>query len=209
MKNFKTYTITIGAVITVSFFAFLLNTSQAKQGSFESKKIKISSQAEKERARKYFTDTILVNQHDKKVRFYTDVLEGHVVMLNVMYSSCKGSCPLMTKLLTHVKAKLGTRFGKDIYFASISNDPERDTPSALTRFAIKQHAVDKGWSFLTGKKHNVEKIVKKMGFYNKNFEEHSALLVAGNARTGHWIKIKPSTPLAGIVIKLNQLADEG
>ena len=187
----------------------LLNISQAMQGEHPVIKSKKISKQEWERARNYFTDTVLVDQHGKKHRFYSDVLDGRIVMINVMYSNCKGACPMMTKMLTHVKDEVGDRFGKDIFFVSISNNPERDTPEAMARFAKKQNAMDKGWYFLTGEKPELEKIVRKLGFYSNNFEEHTSLLLAGNTRTGHWIKIKPSTPLPGITIKLNQLADEG
>jgi hypothetical protein len=39
-------------------------------------------------------------------------------------------------------------------------------------------------------------------------ETHSALLLAGNVRTRHWMKINPMTPVPVIVLKLQQLASE-
>lgn len=192
-------------VLSLPLLAVFANTSAvlAESGS---KKL---SQKEWEKARNYFTDTVLMNQHGKKVRFYSDVLDDRVVMLNVMYSDCKGACPMMTKIMTKLKDRLGARFGKEIQFVSISNNPEKDTPEALTNFAKKQEALVDGWSFLTGDKDSVNNIVRKLGFYTENHEEHTSLLIAGNTRTGHWIKIKPGTPMQGIAMKLNQLADEG
>lgn len=197
----------VGMVVSLS--VALANSSQAIQAEKGAIKGKQISKQEWERARNYFTDTVLVDQNGKKHRFYSDVLDGRIVMINVMYSNCLGACPLMTKKMGHVKDEVGARFGKDIFFVSLSNNPERDTPEALSKFAKKQNAVHKGWYFLTGEKPVLEKIVRKLGFYSNNYEEHTSLLLAGNTRTGHWIKIKPSTPLPGIVIKLNQLADEG
>ena len=169
---------------------------------------KISKQ-EWERARNYFTDTPLVDQNGNKLRFYSDVLDGKVVILNVMYTSCKGSCPITTQMLNKVRQRIGKRFGKDIHFVSISNNPDKDSPAELAKFAKKQNAVTKGWTFLTGDKKHINQIVKKLGFFSQNHEAHTAMLIAGNTRTGHWIKIKPGSPMPGIVLKLNSLADEG
>jgi protein SCO1/2 len=209
IKNNKHTMTTVFISLMFILFVSMVNAGQIKLLDTVGKSTTQTSKEKKQKARDYFSDTVLINQHGKKVRFYTDVLDDRIILLNVMYTSCKGSCPLMTKKLTHVRNGLGSRFGKEIFFASLSNNPKEDTPAALAKFAKKQHAVDKGWSFLTGKKDNITKIVKKMGFYTQRFEEHSALLVAGNTRTGHWIKIKPSTPLEGIILKLTQLADEG
>lgn len=209
MKFFKLEFLTFITTIIAILFALTLEATYAKQPDSIVAKQKQISQAELERARNYFTDTQLVDQNGREVRFYSDVLDGRVVLMNVMYSSCEGACPMMTRMLTQVKKELGSRFGEDIYFVSISNDPERDTPETLSKFAAKHNAAHDGWYFLTGDKDKVNAVIKKLGFYSKDFEQHTSLLIAGNTRTGHWLKIEPSSPLPGIVLKLNQLADEG
>ena len=45
--------------------------------------------------------------------------------------------------------------GKDIFFYSITIDPKRDTPAVLKDYAEKYH-VGPGWTFLTGKKDEIE-----------------------------------------------------
>ena len=165
--------------------------------------------AEKERARNYFTDTLLTTQKGETVKFYSDTLDGHVVAVNVMYTSCEGACPLLTQMLTQVRRELGDQFGDDIRFVSISNDPVRDTPEALTEFARKQGANEKGWTFLTGNKLDVDRVISKLGLYTKNFEEHLSMILIGNTRTGHWKKIQPNTPYQAIVLQLKELANEG
>ncbi|HEY6612371.1 MAG TPA: SCO family protein, partial [Pseudomonas sp.] len=58
-------------------------------------------------ARSYFTDTELLNQDGETVRFYSDVLAGRVVLLNVIFTSCEDACPLITRKLTEVRKALG------------------------------------------------------------------------------------------------------
>ena len=164
---------------------------------------------ERERARNYFTDTELITDKGKKVQFYSDVLEGHIIMINVMYTSCKGACPLITQKLSRVSQELGDLYGEQVHFVSLSNDPERDTPQALTKFAEKQGVNQRGWTFLTGKKDNINHVITKLGLYSADFEQHTSMILLGNTRTGHWKKVPPNTPYQSIVIKLQQLAGEG
>lgn len=173
-------------------------------------KAKTVSPAEDQRARNYFTDTEVLTHLNTKERFYSDVLKSKgVVLINVMYANCEGACPMLTQVLSRVSKKLGDRFGKDIFFVSISNDPVRDTPKKLKTFIKKQKVNEQGWTFLTGKQENVNYIIKKLGLYSENYEQHTSMMIAGNIRTGHWKKLQPNMPLAGIALKLEQLANEG
>ena len=160
-----------------------------------------------ERARGYFTDTELTTHDGRKVRFYSDMLDNRTVVINVIYTSCKGACPMITQMLSFVSKEVGDRFGDDIHFVSISNDPERDTPEVLSEFAQQQGVNLDGWSFLTGPKTDVDQVIKKIGLYVENFEAHKSMLLIGNTRTGHWQKIPPNLPPQAIATKLKEVAD--
>ena len=166
-----------------------------------------ASKTAKPDARAYFTDTVLVNQDGKKMRFYSDVLEGHTVLINVIYTNCKDACPLITQKLIEVKGQIGDLFGKEVRFVSISNDPIRDTPAALKAFARKEHADLPGWVFLTGDKKNVELVLKKLGQFSQDVEAHSTLLIAGNVPEKRWSKIRPDAPTPAIVTRLQLLVN--
>ena len=43
-------------------------------------------------AKKYFSDVVLVNQNGEKLRFYSDLLQGKVVIINSFFATCAGSC---------------------------------------------------------------------------------------------------------------------
>lgn len=165
-------------------------------------------QLEEQRARNYFTDLPLITQEGKTVRFYSDVLHGRVVLINFIYTNCDQSCPVVTQQLIQVRNMLGERFGKEIFFVSISNDPERDSPEAMREFAQNQGADEDGWYFLTGEKDDVNRIITKFGQYSPVPEQHSSLLLAGNVQTRHWLKLRPNEPMKSLLFKLNSLADE-
>ncbi|HEX6829630.1 MAG TPA: SCO family protein [Burkholderiales bacterium] len=158
-------------------------------------------------ARAYFTETELVTQDGKKVRFYSDVLEGRIVLINTIYTNCQDACPLITQKLNEVRAQLGDSFGSKVYFVTISSDPVRDTPKALREFARKQNADPPGWTYLTGPKKNVDLVLKKLGQFSQNVEEHSTLLIAGNVPEKRWSKIRPDAPSVAISERIKLLAD--
>lgn len=162
---------------------------------------------QEEGARSYFTDLELVTQDGQRVRFYTDVLRGKVVLINFAYTHCKDACPLLTRKLTLVRDLVEGQLGDPIQFVTISLEPERDSPATLKQFARRHEADHPGWVFLTGQPDHVNQIIRKLGQYTPDLESHSTMLLAGNVRTAHWMKIPPSAQPAVIAEKLRQLAE--
>jgi protein SCO1/2 len=138
-------------------------------------------------AEKYFTDVILVNQENKDMQFYSDLIKGKVVIINTFFTTCKSVCPPMTHSLTKVQEHLGERLGKEVHIISISVDPDTDTPPRLKDFAEKYKARP-GWYFITGKKENLEMALKKIGQFAKTPDDHTTVMIIGNEKTGLWKK---------------------
>src|ERR1051326_1082850 len=86
-----------------------------------------------------FPDVTLTNKAGQQVRFYTDLIKGKPVLIDLIYTDCKDECPLETARLAQVQKLMGDRIGKDLYFYSISIDPTHDTPDVLKDYADKFH----------------------------------------------------------------------
>jgi protein SCO1/2 len=160
-----------------------------------------SAQAETSAAQKYFTDVELIDQDGKPRRLYSDLLKGKTVVVNAFFTTCTSVCPPMTRNLEKVQDALGERFGRDVFFISISVDPEVDTPVRLKDYAQKFHAKP-GWLFLTGKKENVDWALYKLGQYVEDKSDHTTGIIIGNEATGLWKKalgIAPATELIKVV----------
>lgn len=138
-------------------------------------------------AEKYFTDVVLVNQDGEKMRFYTDLIKGKTVVINSFFATCQGSCLPITRNLEKVQEALGERLGADARIISISVDPTVDTPAELKAFGKKFHARP-GWYFLTGSKENVEFVLKKIGQFVTDKQDHYNIVIVGNEPTGLWKK---------------------
>jgi protein SCO1 len=137
----------------------------------------------------YFPNVELITQNGQKVRFYDDLLKDKIVAIALIYTHCQDACPLETARMAQVQKMLGDRVGHDIFFYSISIDPERDTPAELKTYAEKFHA-GPGWSFLTGKPQDIELISKKLGLYSpdRGRDGHAADLMIGNVAAGQWMR---------------------
>lgn len=143
--------------------------------------------------RRYFTDTKLLDQDGREVRFYTDVLRGKIVLVSFIYTSCTDICPILMHSLSDVQNSLGDRFGKDVFFVSISVDPEDDTPEELKKYAGRYEAKP-GWTFLTGPKKDVDAVIRRFGEFQEDFEDHSMTFVLGDVKNARWSKARGNQP---------------
>ena len=152
-------------------------------------------------AHRYFTDVELVNQNGEKMRLYSDLLKGKVVIVNSFFATCQGSCLPMSRNLEKIQQALAERMGKDLFIISISVDPAVDTPPKLKEYAKKLNAKP-GWYFLTGDKQNVGLALTKLGQFVDDKQDHLNIFIIGNERTGLWKKafgLAPSDALVKIV----------
>ena len=158
-------------------------------------------------AQKYFSDVELIDQDGKPHRFYSDLLKGKTVVVNAFFTTCTSVCPPMTRNLEKVQEALGERFGRDVFFISISVDPEVDTPARLKDYAAKFHAKP-GWMFLTGKKENVDWALYKLGQYVEDKNDHTTGIIIGNEATGLWKKALGIAPPADLIKVVASVADD-
>jgi protein SCO1/2 len=138
----------------------------------------------------YFPNIELTTQDGKTVHFYDDLIKGKIVAIDLIYTTCQYSCPLETARLAQVQKMLGDRVGKDIFFYSITIDPKNDTPQVLKGYAEKFHA-GPGWTFLTGKKEDIDFLSKKLGLYSDpaaTLDGHTPHLLLGNEPMGQWMR---------------------
>lgn len=143
----------------------------------------------------WFPNTSLTNQDGKVLKFYDDMIKGKVVAINFIFTSCPESCPLETAKLLEVYKELGDQVGRDVFFYSISVDPENDTPPVLKKY-MQKFGVGPGWNFLTGNKKEIDQLRTKLGLLNPNVKEekladHNLTFIIGNEATGQWMKRSP------------------
>ena len=157
--------------------------------------------------RNYFTDTTLVDQAGRHMRFYSDLIQGKVVVICPFFTSCAGSCVVSSGTLAKLQDRLGDRLGKDVILISLTVDPDVDNPSRLADYARRVSARP-GWYFLTGEKANLAEVERKLGQYVAVRETHTTTMIVGNEATGLWLKHTNPGDLGGLTAKVEEaLAD--
>ncbi len=141
-------------------------------------------------------NAVLRTHENKQVKFYDDLIKGKQVVINMMYASCDGACPLVTASLVKVHRALKDRMGRDLFMYSISLKPEEDNPSTLKAFAEMHGAVLPGWTFLTGDAYDIDTI--RFSLFRQNhikldtdINTHTAMLRIINDATNTWTCVPP------------------
>lgn len=153
----------------------------------------------------YFTNLPVVTQDGKTLRFYDDVLKNKLVVVSFIYTSCPDICPLTTARLALVKDQLGKAVGRDVFFVSMSVDPENDTPERMKAMAEAFDA-GPGWLFLTGKPEHIRTINARFGNTSPVLSQHKYEIVLGNAKTGDWQRDSPFGEIASIVYNIRGMS---
>ena len=101
-------------------------------------------------------DFVLVNQDNQ--RFDSTQLRGKVVVVNFIFTTCTDVCPLFTANLVQLQRKLNGRYGGELFFVSVTTDPEIDSAKILKAYAQRHGADFKNWAFLTGSEAQLKEV---------------------------------------------------
>ncbi len=94
-------------------------------------------------------------------------LKGKPVLIDFIYTSCRGPCTMLTSKLALVARLLPYELGTKITLVSITLDPEHDHPAQLLNYAHSHEASRKGWLFLTGSPAQIEQVLAAYGLRRK------------------------------------------
>jgi protein SCO1/2 len=75
---------------------------------------------------------------------------GNAVFVDFVFTRCPGPCPIQTARLVDVQRKLPPALAARTRFASITLDPEYDSPERMRAYAEQHGARLERWSFLGG-----------------------------------------------------------
>ena len=131
-------------------------------------------------------------------------LADRVWIAAFVFSRCPTSCPRISKVMKDVQGDLA---GSGVQLASISVDPDFDTPAVLRKFADRYGADPDRWLFLTGEKPEVYRLILdkflqsvsetppsevKEGVEAVSHSERLALIGPGNTLDGLYASFDPA-----------------
>lgn len=101
----------------------------------------------------------LIDQEEREVLFPRFV-KDKVVIAGYIFTNCPDICPLTTNNMRMIQERLKDENVKDVQLVTISFDPENDTPEVLKKFAEIRNLDLSNWTFLTGDKSTIDKLMK-------------------------------------------------
>ena len=132
-------------------------------------------------------DVEVLDQDGKNIHFYSDLIKGKTVAINFIFTNCTTICPPLAATFSRVQRELGDKVGRDVHFISISVDPLTDTPERLKAWGAKFKA-GAGWTFVTGDKQEIDKLLNALGASVARREDHSPAVIVGNDAKGVWTR---------------------
>jgi protein SCO1/2 len=154
-----------------------------------------------------FPNYAVVTHEGFRALFYDDLVVGRTVILHCMSIATE---PLYrtAEALARVQPLLAGRLGRDVFFYSLTVDPEHDTPRALKEFAAR-HGAGPGWLFLTGEPAPVLDLKGRLFSHGPGLSHGDspdcamALLRYGNAAVGLWGSVPAKADPEWIVQRLS------
>jgi protein SCO1/2 len=133
-------------------------------------------------------DLWLVRDDGQRVRLPNELDDGRTVVLNFIYTTCPGVCPMMSAVFTQFQERLGATEREKVHLVSISIDPEQDTPGRLREYA-RRFSAGPQWQHYTGTVTASLAVQKAFNAYRGDKMRHEALTLMRPAPGKPWARI--------------------
>ena len=165
-----------------------------------------------------FPNVELVNQHNQSFAFRDMFMRaGKSVVINSMYTTCRGSCPGTSAMIKKLRRELYPIFQERLIFVSFTLEPEVDRPEQLAKYA---HAYGAGtnqeglcdWHFVTGATSAIDQLRYALGFYNLNpridgdITQHGSSLLVGNPEKDRWSSHVAELSMSSLIASIRRTA---
>ncbi len=132
-------------------------------------------------------DVWAVRDDGARVPLAKEIDDGRPVVLNFIYTTCPGVCPIMSHTFSDLQERLGDD-RKKVHMVSISIDPEQDTPERLRAYAAKFSAGPQ-WQHYTGTVGASVAVQKAFDAYRGDKMAHDPLTLMRAAPGKPWVRV--------------------
>lgn len=154
--------------------------------------------------REYLPNVPVVAQDGRVLNFYDDLIKDKIFVVSFLFTSCRDVCPIAAARLAQLQERLGDRMGTDVFFYSISIDPENDTVEKMQNYA-KTFGAGPGWLFLTGIPEDIKAIRQRLGERSRFLGEHRNDVLIGNGYTSEWQRDSVMGDLERFIVTLEAM----
>ena len=125
------------------------------------------------------------------------------LVLNFVFTTCSTTCSLQTAVLAQLQRDWLAR-GRALQLASITIDPDNDTPEQLRRFAAS-FRIAPGWQFYTGRFDDLLRVQKHFDVYRGSKAAHPPVLLLRRRAGAPWLRVEGFPAAADIAALLETL----
>lgn len=147
-------------------------------------------------------DIELVREDGRTVNIRTTLDAGGPVLVGFIFTTCTAICPITSATFQHVQERLAP--GEHLTVASISIDPEQDTPARLRAYAAKFSAGPR-WHYYTGTVAASIALQKAFDAYRGDKMDHTASAYLRAAPGQPWVRIDGFASAEQILAELRAL----
>jgi len=128
----------------------------------------------------------LVRDDGKNVALIDELNDGRPVVLNFIYTTCTGICPLASHVFSQLQHQLGAERDQ-VHLVSISVDAEEDTPARLRAYA-QQYSAGPSWQHYTGTVAASTAAQRAFDTYKGDKMGHTPVTLVRTAPGGPWVR---------------------
>jgi protein SCO1/2 len=152
-------------------------------------------------------DVAVVRSDGRRVSLRSELNDGRPVVLNFIFTSCPGVCPMMSQVFAQLQRALGPDRDR-VHMVSISIDPEQDTPERLHEYAGKFSAGAQ-WQHYTGSVEASQSVQRAFGVYNGDKMSHAPVTFMRGEPGERWLRIDGLASGLDLLAHYNRLASRG
>jgi len=127
------------------------------------------------------------------------------LLVNFVFTTCSSSCSVQTALLAQVQRTLAAK-GRPLQLASITIDPDNDTPAQLRKFA-GHFGIAAGWQFYTGRFDDLLQVQRHFDVYRGSKSAHPPVLFLRKSARAPWLRVEGFPGAADVVALIDSLPD--
>ena len=152
-------------------------------------------------------DVTLIDQDAREVSLRELVDGGEVVLVDFIFGTCTTICPILSAGFSNLQRRLGSGPGGPVLI-SFSIDPEHDGPEVMTKY-LKRYRAQPGWSFLTGDRDDIDKVMRAFDAYVPDKMSHQPISFIKMGASGRWLKIDGLVSTADLLAELAKIQESG
>jgi len=155
----------LASVCSILFTASVIGQTTSPKPTEQKEKQNVSGQlvddSEEKPDKFVIPDLIVSDQDGKQLKFYTDLVKDKKVIVNFVFTTCKGICPPTGRHFSKLQTALGKRLGTDVFLITITTDPTNDSPERLKAWTEKFNLNPaQGWTLVTGSVENITRLLR-------------------------------------------------